>query len=71
MYFLSGASLKHFVVGGLIVAIMSLIAISSMDYINNRVTAFVNPDSECIEDYCWQTRQANIAIGSGGFWERA
>lgn len=68
MYFLSGASLKHFVVGGLIVAIMSLIAISSMDYINNRVTAFVNPDSECIEDYCWQTRQANIAIGSGGFW---
>jgi cell division protein FtsW len=28
----------------------------------------LNPDPECGEDYCWQTRQANIAIGSGGVW---
>jgi cell division protein FtsW len=68
IYFLAGASWKHFVVGGMIIAMFSLIAISSMDYINNRVTSFISPDPECVEDYCWQTRQANIAIGSGGFW---
>jgi cell division protein FtsW len=68
IYFLSGASLKHFVVGGMIALLFSLIVVSSMDYIGNRVSAFINPDPECGEDYCWQTRQANIAIGSGGLW---
>lgn len=68
IYFLSGASLKHFVVGGMIAILFSLIVVSSMDYIGNRVSAFINPDPECAEDYCWQTRQANIAIGSGGLW---
>jgi len=68
IYFLSGASIKHFVVGGILITMVSLIVISNVSYINNRVTAFINPDAECVEDYCWQTRQANIAIGSGGIW---
>jgi cell division protein FtsW len=25
-------------------------------------------DEECLEDYCWQSQQANIAVGSGGFF---
>lgn len=68
IYFLAGAPMKHFLVGGLVVALFSLIVVTQVDYIGNRVDAFLHPGSECAEDYCWQTRQANIAIGSGGFW---
>ena len=25
-------------------------------------------DEDCVEDYCWQSQQANIAVGSGGFF---
>ncbi len=68
IYFLAGAPIKHFVVGGMIAALFSFIVVTQVDYIGNRVDAFLNPGSECAEDYCWQTRQANIAIGSGGLW---
>ena len=68
IYFLAGASWKHFAVGGLVTVIFTLIVVANVDYIGNRFTAFFSPDAECLEDYCWQTRQANIAIGSGGIW---
>lgn len=68
IYFLAGANIKHFIVGGLLVAMFGLIVVSSVDYIGNRVSAFISPDLNCAEDYCWQTQQANIAIGSGGIW---
>lgn len=68
IYFLAGANWKHFAIGGIFVVFFSMIVVSNVDYIHNRVTAFINPDPDCSEDYCWQTRQANIAIGSGGVW---
>jgi cell division protein FtsW len=68
IYFLAGANWKHLALGALMVAVASVGVISSKEYIQNRVDAFLSPDIECAEDYCWQTRQANIAIGSGGFW---
>jgi len=68
IYFLTGAPLKHFAVGGAIVGFLVMIALTTQPHIRERVTAFVNPSPECTEQDCWQTRQANIAIGSGGVW---
>jgi cell division protein FtsW len=36
--------------------------------VHERFQAFLNQDSDCRESYCWQTEQANIAVGTGGFW---
>ncbi len=68
IYYLAGARLSHMLGGALIVAVAVLGIFASSQHIRERVEAFVNPPSDCTEDYCWQTRQANIAIGSGGFW---
>jgi cell division protein FtsW len=68
IYFLAGADIRHFLVGGLLALIVGTLVITNVTYIQNRVSAFVSPGAECQEDYCWQTRQANIAIGSGGLW---
>ncbi|MBU1019084.1 putative lipid II flippase FtsW [Patescibacteria group bacterium] len=68
MYFLAGAPIKHFAVGGLITLIFALGAIGSQDYLQNRFKAFMFPGENCSEDYCWQSEQAKIAIGSGGLW---
>jgi len=67
IYFLSGAPWKHFAVGGAIVAFMAMIALTTQPHIRERVTSFMDPGNECLDE-CWQTRQANIAIGSGGVW---
>lgn len=68
MYWLTGAPLKHFLAGALIAVTFSALAISVSDNNQARVKAFFNPDPECHEGDCWQTRQAQIAIGSGGVW---
>lgn len=68
IYWLSGANWRHFAVGGMIFIMFSTIAISVSDNNATRFKAFFNPDAECHEGDCWQTRQANIAIGSGGVW---
>ena len=69
IYYLAGAPFKHFAVGAAIVMLTFLITFSTQDYIRDRFFAFTSGSSqECIEGDCWQARQANIAIGSGGFW---
>lgn len=68
MYFLGGAPIKHILVGALIAGFCSLIAVAGADYLQNRFKAFLFPDETCSEDYCWQSEQAKIAIGSGGPW---
>jgi len=68
MYFLGGAPIKHFLVGACITIVFSAIAIASAEYLQNRFQAFLLPSENCIEDYCWQSEQAKIAIGSGGLW---
>ncbi|MFT7183989.1 MAG: cell division protein FtsW, partial [Oceanicoccus sp.] len=67
IYFLAGANWRHFVVGGAIVLFLAMIALATQPHIRKRVVSFLEPNNECLDD-CWQTRQANIAIGSGGFW---
>jgi cell division protein FtsW len=68
MYFVAGARLRHLALGAFIVFIASIIIFSTVDRVNSRIKAFMNQDQNCREDYCWQTEQANIAVGSGGFW---
>ncbi len=68
MYFLGGAPVKHILVGMLVAAVFAIVAIGSADYLQNRFKAFLFPDETCSEDYCWQSEQAKIAIGSGGPW---
>lgn len=68
IYFIAGANWKHLAVGATVAGIAAILVVSNVTYINNRFSAFIFPDPECVEDYCWQSRQANIAIGSGGLW---
>ncbi len=68
MYFVAGAKIKHMALGFAIALVSSIIIIASVDHVRDRFSAFVNIDESCIQDDCWQSRQANIAVGSGGFF---
>lgn len=68
MYFVGGAKLRHILLGLLIVSMAGLILLSNLPHLKDRFTAFMGSDITCKEDYCWQTEQAKIAAGSGGFW---
>jgi cell division protein FtsW len=68
MYFVAGARLKHMALGAFIVFLGAILIVSTVGRVNDRFQAFLNQDENCREDYCWQTEQANIAVGSGGFW---
>ncbi len=68
IYFLAGAPVRHMAVGALIVFVLAIGFYKFSSRVAERVGSFVAPTSECAEDACWQTRQANIAIGSGGAW---
>lgn len=68
MYFLGGAPIKHLLVGVGIVLVFSSIAIAATEHLQERFGAFLTPSESCEEDYCWQSEQAKIAIGSGGLW---
>jgi cell division protein FtsW len=68
MYFVAGARMRHLALGAFIVFMAAILIFSTVDRVNSRVKAFMNQDENCREDYCWQTEQANIAVGSGGFW---
>jgi len=78
MYFAAGASFRHLFLGALIVILFSVIAISQVDYIGGRFKSYLNPTEENCrpdpalgekqKDYCWQSEQANIAVGSGGIF---
>jgi cell division protein FtsW len=68
IYFVGGARLSHLLLGLLIVIVASSVLLSSMPRLQDRFSAFMQSDVSCKEDYCWQTEQSKIAIGSGGFW---
>jgi cell division protein FtsW len=68
MYFVGGARIKHLAFGTFVVGIIVLLLASNISHIKQRVDAFLSSDVSCVEDYCWQSEQAKIAIGSGGFW---
>lgn len=68
IYFVAGAKLKHIAFGMLVAFVAVIIIIASVSHVRERFRGFVTVDEECLQDYCWQSQQANIAIGSGGFW---
>ena len=78
IYFAAGARIRHLVVGLLVVFLFMLLVIPNVNYLKHRFTAFVNPTIENCQpnidkgdirrNYCWQTEQAQIAVGSGGFF---
>ena len=68
IYFVAGANLKHIAIGSIIALIIGIFIVGNVSHIQKRFDAFISPDPECREDFCWQTEQAKIAIGSGGFF---
>lgn len=68
IYYIAGARVAHLGVGMLIALVFTSVAFATQDHIQERVSAFLGTTEDCEESYCWQTEQANIAIGSGGFW---
>ena len=76
IYFAAGARIRHIGLGLLVVFIFTLLVVPSIPYLKYRFTAFLNPsqencqpaatEGEALRNYCWQTEQAQIAIGSGG-----
>lgn len=70
VYFVAGASKRHIALGSLIALLLGTIVIYNVPHVQKRFTAFLNPTIECAEDYCWQSEQAKIAVGTGGVWGR-
>ncbi|MEK7672794.1 MAG: putative peptidoglycan glycosyltransferase FtsW [Patescibacteria group bacterium] len=68
MFFAAGARIKHIAVSMLVALIAGIIVVSSVSHVRERFQGFMRVDEDCVEDYCWQSQQANIAVGSGGFF---
>lgn len=76
VYFAAGARIRHIVFGLLVVFLFTLLVIPNVRYLKYRFIAFSNPSIENCQpearpgetkrNYCWQTEQAKIAVGSGG-----
>jgi len=68
IYFVAGARVRHLVLGAFVAFLFSVMVIATVGHVRERFLAYVSMDKDCIEDYCWQSEQANIAVGSGGLW---
>ncbi|KKU80478.1 MAG: Lipid II flippase FtsW [Candidatus Peregrinibacteria bacterium GW2011_GWA2_47_7] len=78
LYFIAGGKFRHIALGVLAIFIFILITVPSVPYLKHRFASFVNPSVENCQpepiegaerrNYCWQTEQANIAVGSGGLF---
>lgn len=76
IYFAAGARIRHLALGILVVFLFTLLIVPNIGYLRHRFTAFLNPTIENCQpapaageirrNYCWQTEQAQIAVGSGG-----
>lgn len=76
IYFVAGARVRHLALGLLVVFLLTLIIVPNVKYLHYRFGAFLNPSVENCQpepkageirrNYCWQTEQAKIAVGSGG-----
>lgn len=65
MAFSAGLPIKKIGLIGAIIAIGTVLAISSTPYRRERLTTYLNPTSDC-QDAGYQSCQALIAVGSGG-----
>lgn len=78
VYFAAGARIRHLAVGLVVVFLLMLILVPNIRYLRYRFTAFLSPTIENCQpapkpgeirrNYCWQTEQAKIAVGSGGIF---
>ncbi len=68
MYGLAGGKIKHIGLCFLVTFLLALIVIPNIPHVRQRFEGFLMVNEECLDNYCWQSQQANIAIGSGGFW---
>jgi cell division protein FtsW len=68
IYIVAGARIRHLAVLFLIGIVFLVLAISTVDHVRERFDGFRKVGQNCTEDYCWQSQQANIAVGSGGFF---
>jgi len=68
IYFVGGARLKDLAFGLVIVLALGGLLVANVGHVNERFTAFLSNTANCKEDFCWQSEQAKIAIGSGGFF---
>ena len=67
IYFLSGGSIKHFLIGAPIVAFIGWILILLAPYRLARLTSFLNTDKS-LADISYHMKQALIALGNGGLF---
>lgn len=68
IYFVAGAKFKHLGVGIFVALLMAIVVISAVPHVRERFQGFSKVNEDCVEDFCWQSQQANIAVGSGGFF---
>lgn len=78
IYFAAGARIRHLALGLLTVCLLGLLLVPNVKYLKYRFIAFLNPtiencqpevkEGEKLRNYCWQTEQSQIAVGSGGFF---
>jgi cell division protein FtsW len=67
IYFVGGARIRHLVLGATVAFVMAALLVMNVEHVSKRFQFFMNSD-DCRQDYCWQSFQANIAVGSGGVW---
>lgn len=67
MYLAAGARLRHLAIGALVVVVLGSLIVFTIPHVRDRFSTFLSSDETC-SDSCWQTKQANIAAGTGGFW---
>jgi cell division protein FtsW len=68
IFFVAGARIKHLAFGVLLAMLATIVVVSAVPHVQERFKGFMMVEEECIEDYCWQSQQANIAVATGGFW---
>ncbi len=67
MYFFSGGSVMHFLLGGPIAVVVGYLLIKAEPYRMSRLTSFLNLGNS-FQDTSYHTKQVLIALGSGGIW---
>lgn len=78
IYFAAGARIRHLLLGLILVTLFALVTVPNVRYLHYRFGAYLNPTVENCQpeprpgeqrrNYCWQTEQAEIAVGSGGLF---
>jgi len=69
VYFVAGGKWRHVVVAVLLAVICLVALVNIKSNKMDRIECYKHPEVSA-DDKCYQTNQALIAIGSGGFWGR-